>query len=230
MKIGGLQKLSLIDYPGHVGAVLFTQGCNFRCPYCHNPELVDPARFQEPLHKSAVFAFLEKRRGLLDAVTVTGGEPTLHGDLPDFLQSIKNMGFLVKLDTNGSNPSMLETCMEGGLVDYVAMDIKSPMGKYSLCAGVNADTTEILKTIRMIKASQVAHEFRTTLVSPLLTEEDVVSIGSVVGERQKYCLQKYVSGDTLEADFKEGKFFTEDVLKRISAELLEKYLINGEIR
>ncbi|MCX5829703.1 MAG: anaerobic ribonucleoside-triphosphate reductase activating protein, partial [Deltaproteobacteria bacterium] len=122
MKIGGLQKVSLIDYPGKVGAVVFTQGCNFRCPYCHNPELVNPTLFREPIPEEDILAFLKTRRGKLDAVTVTGGEPTLQEGLSSFLQQIKDLGFLVKIDTNGSLPAMIGILLEKGLVDYFAMD------------------------------------------------------------------------------------------------------------
>lgn len=135
MQIGGLQKFSLLDYPGKISAVVFTQGCNFRCPYCHNPELVDPARYQECLPEEEIFSFLETRRGKLEAVTVTGGEPTLQKSLAPFLRRIKDMGFLVKLDTNGSRPDVLEELLRQKLIDYIAMDIKAPLEKYEAVTG-----------------------------------------------------------------------------------------------
>jgi pyruvate formate lyase activating enzyme len=135
MKIGGLQKFSLLDYPGKISAVVFTQGCNFRCPYCHNPELVDPERFQECIPEDEIFAFLETRRGKLEAVTVTGGEPTIQNGLSSFVRRIKDMGFMVKLDTNGSRPEVLEELIRHKLIDYIAMDIKAPLEKYEAVTG-----------------------------------------------------------------------------------------------
>ena len=130
MKIGGLQKVSLIDYPRRISAVIFTQGCNFRCPYCHNPELVDPTRYGETLSEKEVLAYLEARRGKLDAVTLSGGEPTLQPDLLSFAGRIREQGYLIKVDTNGSRPDVLEKLLDAGLVDYLAMDIKGPPAKY----------------------------------------------------------------------------------------------------
>ncbi|OQX50761.1 MAG: anaerobic ribonucleoside-triphosphate reductase activating protein [Candidatus Cloacimonas sp. 4484_209] len=130
MKIGGFQKVSLIDYPGKICAIVFTRGCNFRCPYCHNPELVLPENYSPLIPEEEIFSFLEKRRGKLDAVEITGGEPTLQEDLTEFIRKIKEMGFLVKLDTNGSFPSVLEKVIYSGLVDYIAMDVKAPLEKY----------------------------------------------------------------------------------------------------
>src|SRR6056297_2585563 len=128
MIIGALQKTSLIDYPGEISAVIFTRGCNFRCPYCHNPELVDKKRYTTALEINEVLTFLENRKGLLDGVVITGGEPTIYGDLPEFLLKIKQMGYLVKLDTNGTNPAMMRRVIDLNLVDYIAMDYKAPLG------------------------------------------------------------------------------------------------------
>ena len=141
MKIGGLQKFSFIDYPNKTSAIIFTQGCNFRCAYCHNPELVYPEKYQVPISEEQVFAFLESRKNQLDAVVITGGEPTLQPDLIEFIKKVKAMGFLVKLDSNGSNPQVLEQVINQKLVDFIAMDIKAPFDKYDLvcCVPVNID-------------------------------------------------------------------------------------------
>jgi pyruvate formate lyase activating enzyme len=175
MRIGGLQKFSLIDYPGRISAIVFTQGCNFRCPYCHNPELVDPVQYGPVLPEEEVISFLEKRRGKLDAVTMTGGEPTLQPDLDRFLQEIKKMGYLIKLDTNGSMPDTLERLIHAGLVDYLAMDVKGPLKKYGQIAGTEVQTRKIRKSIALIANSGIDHEFRTTVVRSQLDNEDLIA-------------------------------------------------------
>jgi len=154
MKIGGLQKISFIDYPGSIGAVVFVQGCNFRCPYCHNPELVDPERYGPLLNEGEVLAFLEKRRGKLDAVTLTGGEPTLQPDLVGFLRKVREMGYRIKLDTNGSQPEVLAALIREKLVDYLAMDIKGPREKYARIARVEVDLAAIGRSVELITESR----------------------------------------------------------------------------
>lgn len=173
MKIGGLVKFSLIDYPGHVAAVLFTQGCNFRCPYCHNPELVYPEQYGALVPQEEIKTFLSKRCGQLDGVVITGGEPTLHADLPEFIADIRSYGYKIKLDTNGSNPEMLKKLLADKLVDFVAMDIKAPMSKYSRVAGVPTDTSAIRESIATLKSCGVPHEFRITMDTSLLTAGDL---------------------------------------------------------
>ena len=130
MNIAGWQKVSLIDYPEKICSILFTQGCNFRCPYCHNPELVEPALFREPLSEKEIFAFLEKRKGKIDAVSITGGEPTIQPDLVEFILPMKDIGYLIKLDTNGSRPDVLGKLISEKLLDYIAMDVKAPLNRY----------------------------------------------------------------------------------------------------
>ncbi|MEI7671637.1 MAG: anaerobic ribonucleoside-triphosphate reductase activating protein, partial [Deltaproteobacteria bacterium] len=174
MKIGGLQKFSLIDYPGRISAIVFTQGCNFRCPYCHNPELVDPEQYGPLILEEEVLSFLEKRRGKLEAVTVTGGEPTLQADLEEFLQQIKAMGYLAKVDTNGSNPEMLERLIRGQLVDYLALDVKGPLRKYGQIVNARVETAMIRRSIELITASEIQHEFRTTVVRSQLDKDDLI--------------------------------------------------------
>jgi pyruvate formate lyase activating enzyme len=200
MKIGGLQKISLIDYPGRISAIVFTQGCNFRCPYCHNPELVDPAQYGPILSEEEVISFLEKRRGKLDAVTVTGGEPTLQPDLDRFLQEIKGMGYLTKIDTNGSNPDVLERLIRGRLVDYLAMDVKGPLKKYERIANVKVKTAKIRKSIELITASGIEHEFRTTVVRSQLDNEDLIATAELL-KKGLYVLQSFVPAKSLDHEF-----------------------------
>ena len=191
MKIGGLIKFTLIDYPGHVAAVVFTQGCNFRCRYCHNPELVYPHLLQESMPKDDVLSFLRKRKGTLEGVVITGGEPTLHLGLIDFMAEIKALGYKIKLDTNGTKPKVLQEAIERQLVDFVAMDLKAPLEKYSLITGVEFDPKIIQKSMDMIVASGLPYEFRTTYDKEVLTDEDIQAISdSVQGKnyRVQECL------------------------------------------
>jgi pyruvate formate lyase activating enzyme len=201
MKIGGLQKISLIDYPGKICAIIFTQGCNFRCPYCHNPELVDPQRYGPVFSEGEVLAFLEKRRGRLEAVSVTGGEPTLQPDLEDFLQTVKKLGYLIKLDTNGSSPEVIGNLIRKRLVDFWAMDVKGPLGKYRQLAGLAVDPTDIQKSIALIVAAGTEHEFRTTVVRSLLDHDDLAAVARLVQGAKSYVLQGFVPVKTLSDDF-----------------------------
>ena len=201
IKIGGLQKFSLIDYPGRICAVVFTQGCNFRCPYCHNPELVDPQRYGPVFSEEEVFSFLEKRRGKLEAVSVTGGEPTLQPDLEDFLQKVKDFGYLVKLDTNGSSPAAIEKLIKRQLVDFWAMDVKGPLDKYRRIAGVDIDPGDIRRSISLIIAAGSEHEFRTTVVSSLLDHNDLARVVKLIKGAKYYALQGFVPVKTLSSDF-----------------------------
>ncbi|HOF06221.1 MAG TPA: anaerobic ribonucleoside-triphosphate reductase activating protein [Syntrophales bacterium] len=199
MKIGGFQKFSLIDYPGMISAVVFTQGCNFRCPYCHNPELVDPRRFGATIPAGDILEFLAGRRGKLDAVVVTGGEPTMQGDLFEFMKDIKAMGFLVKLDTNGSAPVVLARLLAAGLVDYVAMDLKGPLDRYPAIVRTDVKTDDIERSVSLITGSGIGHEFRTTLVPSLLTAGDVLAMADLVKAAPKYVLQRFIPGKMLDS-------------------------------
>lgn len=191
MRIGGFQKFSLIDYPGKICAIIFTQGCNFRCPYCHNPELVLPEKFTELIPEEQVFSFLESRRGKLEAVEFTGGEPTLQPDLIDVIQKIKKMGFLVKLDSNGSNPDILQKIADLDIVDYFAMDIKAPLEKYQEITRSDIGSEKIAQSVKIIMNSGKAYEFRTTVVKPLLVKEDFDKIGKLIQGAEFYVFQKF---------------------------------------
>lgn len=230
MIIGGLQKFSLIDYPGKISAILFTRGCNFRCPYCHNPELVDPQRYAEPWQEEEFWAFLQSRTQKLDAVVVTGGEPTLQEDLQPFLEKIRKMGFLIKLDTNGSNPDVLKDLLSANLVDYIAMDIKAPLEKYSEVTKVPVDKTDIEESIALIKQSTVDHEFRTTIARNILSREDIVNIAKMLQGEKLYILQRCVPTKILDPLFlAQFEPYTHEELEQI-ANLTENYVLQCLVR
>ena len=190
MRIGGLLKFSLIDFPGRVSAVIFTQGCNYRCPFCHNPELVLPDLFAATFAVEEVLSFLEKRKGQLQGVVITGGEPTLHDDLPDLLRRIRAMGYLIKLDTNGSRPDMLRRVIDEGLVDHIAMDIKASINNYCKATGVAVDIEMLKLSVAAIKASGVAHEFRTTALRELFKGEDIAAVREWIGVGAPYQVRR----------------------------------------
>ena len=229
MKIGGLQKVTLIDYPGNVGATVFTQGCNFRCPYCHNPELVDPGQYGPLIPEEEVFSFLDKRRGKLDAVTITGGEPTIQKDLGRFLETLKGMGYLVKVDTNGSNPDVLDILINRSLVDYLAMDIKGPLKKYAAITSVNIDTSMIRRSIELITSSGIEHEFRTTVVRSQLAPQDLKSVAKLIAKARLYVLQPFVPTKTLDGSFLSAISYSPSELSTIRKNL-EKDIIRVVIR
>lgn len=229
MRIGGFQRVSLIDYPGEIGAVVFCQGCNFRCPYCHNPELVDPDRFSIPIPEERIFSFLSRRVGKLDAVTVTGGEPTLQEDLFSFLSWLKGKGYLVKLDTNGSRPAVLERLIAGKKVDYLAMDLKGPLEKYREITGVSAFPEGVADSIRLIMASGLKYEFRTTVVDPLLTEADLRAMRGLISGARRYVLQPYVASKALDSSFLNAVSLPRKSLEKIRSEL-EKEIASVSLR
>ena len=210
MKIGGLQKFSLIDYPGEICAIIFTQGCNFRCPYCHNPELSNPDLYEECIPEEKIFAFLEKRKGKLDAVSITGGEPTLQPDLIDFIRKIKDRGYLIKIDTNGTRPEVLKTLIEDKLIDYIAMDVKAPLEKYRKITRSKINTELIGKSIKIIKKSNIQHEFRTTVVKSQLKEDDLIAISRLVKNARLYVLQKFTPSKTMDPKFLNKKTYSDD--------------------
>ncbi len=222
MRIGGFQRASLIDYPGEIGAVVFCQGCNFRCPYCHNPELVDPGRFSAAIPEDQIFSFLARRVGKLDAVTVTGGEPTLQDDLFSFLSWLKDKGYLVKLDTNGSMPSVLERLIAGKKVDYLAMDLKGPLEKYPEITGVSGFSGAVADSICLIMASGLKYEFRTTVVDALLSEADLLAMGGLISKARRYVLQPYVASKVLDPAMLNAKSLPLKSLEKIRSELERK--------
>ncbi len=191
MRIGGLLKWSLIDYPGKVAAVVFTQGCPFRCPYCHNPELVIPAAYEAPLDAAEVMRFLDRRRGRLEGVVVTGGEPTVQPGLAAFLERIRALGYPVKLDTNGCRPEVLRALIARRLVQFIAMDVKAPWDIYPRLSGVPTDTSALRESVGIIAASGLPHQFRTTVVKAFLTPDDVAAVRRSLPEGSPYILQAF---------------------------------------
>lgn len=205
MKISGLQKLTLLDYPGRVACTVFLGGCNFRCPFCHNSELLG-ADAEEFMKAEELLAFLKSRVGILEGVCITGGEPTLQKDLPELLRAIKEMGYAVKLDTNGYRPDVLKALVEEGLVDYVAMDVKNSPERYAITCGIESDgfdLSRIEESMRFLMEGAVDYEFRTTVVKPLHDEETIGSLGDwllnlAAGRRAKALyLQPFVDRDTV---------------------------------
>lgn len=204
MLLMGLQKLTLLDFPGKMACTVFTGGCNFRCPFCHNASLVvgNIAALPQMTEKE-FFAFLEKRKGVLEGVCVTGGEPTLQPDLIPFLKSIKKLGFCVKLDTNGARPDVLKKAVYEGAADYVAMDIKNSKDEYAKTVGIAGfDITPVLQSVDFLKSGAVPFEFRTTVVKGLHTPQSIVKLGEWIGDVPNYFMQSFVdSGDVIEKGF-----------------------------
>jgi len=229
VEIKGMQKTSLIDWPDRVSCVVFLAGCNFRCPYCQNRSLVEGHESLPTLPEDGLFAFLEKRKNVLDGVVVTGGEPTLWNDLPDFIARIKRMGLAVKLDTNGSNPEMLEMLLRRKLVDYVAMDVKAPFAKYASATNAKPDTGKVRRSVRAIRESGVDYEFRTTVTPRLHTEDDVMAMGNELSGSKKYVLQQFRPLSTLDPSYKDEKPYTAEKMKAM-AKRLERHFGTVEVR
>ncbi|MGO9307415.1 MAG: anaerobic ribonucleoside-triphosphate reductase activating protein [Spirochaetia bacterium] len=229
MVIGGLQRFSLSDFPGMISAIVFTRGCSFRCAYCHNPELVDPSRYAEEFPLNEVRDFLRSRRGWLQGVVVSGGEPTLHADLPEFLRELKHMDFAVKLDTNGTKPLMIQRLVAERLVDFIAMDIKAPLASYEHRVNAAVDTSAILRSIELIIASGLPHEFRTTCLDTLPSTDDFLSIAQLVKGCDQYVLQPFRGGKVLDPSMAAGQPPDESRLARI-AETLSAAGIAAKVR
>ena len=228
--IGGLKKTSLLDFPNKISAIVFTQGCNFNCGYCHNPSLLSFKSKNDIYTTDVFFDFLNKRKGKLDGVVITGGEPTLQKDLKPFIQKIKEEGFLVKLDTNGTNPNMLADLIKEGLLDYIAMDIKAPAEKYSFVINSKINTELIKQSIEIIMNSEVDYEFRTTVLPSLLSIDDFDGIGRLINGAERYYLQKFVVQSEInnadlsgEANYSDAEF---DKIKQI----LLPYIKNVSVR
>lgn len=201
MIFSGFQKMTLLDFPGRVACTLFTAGCNLRCPFCHNASLV-LQRSAESHTEEDILSYLNKRTGLLDGICITGGEPLMHRDLKDFIKRVKELGFAVKLDTNGCFPDRLKELIDEGLLDYVAMDVKNSMEDYGKVVGIEGfDTAAVEKSINLLLENRVDFEFRTTVVSPLHTPEDIAALTKRIKGTKKYFLQNFVdSGDLLGSD------------------------------
>ncbi|MCL4386865.1 MAG: anaerobic ribonucleoside-triphosphate reductase activating protein [Patescibacteria group bacterium] len=230
MIISGLVKTSLIDYPGKIAAVVFTYGCNFRCRFCHNPDLVTGRQNEQQNYSvEEVLAFLEKRKGILEGVVITGGEPLLHRDLTDFIRKIKELNYAIKLDTNGANPKILKELIDKGLVDYIAMDIKNSPEKYELTAGIRVNLKDIDSSINLIIKSGLSYEFRSTILPKLHSKEDFEKMGQMIKGANKFFVQGFRPGVTLEKSFEKERSLTSKELKEI-AKIFTKYVKKVEIR
>ena len=223
MKIGGVQKVSLVDYPGKTCAAIFTIGCNMRCGYCHNPELVLPERYVDAIPEEEVLAFLATRVGKLQGLTISGGEPTIHEDLPDFIRKVKKMGFLIKLDTNGTNPAMLVELYKEKLLDYVAMDIKYVPERYKEVMARPVDADVIRQSIKLIKESGVDCEFRTTVVKSQISFDDFDEIGRLLQGAPRFALQKFRPARTLNPQFRHETTYSDEEFEQLKIKM-ERYV------
>lgn len=229
MKIAGIQKLSLLDYPDKTCATIFTAGCNFRCPFCHNARLViNPAEAEE-ISEEEILSFLKKRQGLLDGVCITGGEPLLQHGLEDFIKKVRELGFEIKLDTNGYFPDRLAALLASGMIDFVAMDIKNSLSRYAETAGLSSlDTAVIEKSIAIIRESGVPYEFRTTVVRELHTESDILDIATMLKGAKRYALQHFKDSGELIEDGLSG--YSDEEMEAFSNEIkpfFDEVIIKG---
>lgn len=229
MQISGLQKLTLLDYPGTVACTIFTAGCNFRCPFCHNAMLVLPEQIEEAsLSEDEVLKFLKKRQGVLEGVAVTGGEPLLHADMPQLLRKIKDLGYKIKLDTNGSNPKLLREIVGAGLVDRVAMDIKNSPEQYPETVGCRVSMAAVEESKNFLLSGTIDYEFRTTVVKGIHTEESLIEAAKWIAGAKEYYLQQFKdSGNLIKPD--ELTAFDEKEMHAL-ADAVRKYVPAVEVR
>lgn len=227
MQIHGFNKTTLLDFPGHLASTIFTGGCNMRCPYCQNADLVLNPMSQPLISEEVVFDHIKKRKGIIEGVCITGGEPTLQTDLEDFIKRLKELGVMVKLDSNGYRPEVLKRLMENGLLDYVAMDIKSSLDDYHTVAGVKLDTSLIKESIDLLKNGPIDYEFRTTVVKELHSKETFEKIGELLSGAKQYFLQGYIDSErVIERRFSS---YTKEELETFVA-ILKKTIKNVSIR
>ncbi len=231
MLIGGLQRSTLVDYPGKVAATIFTLGCNYHCPFCQNPELVDPEKIkkQPQIKTEAFFNFLESRKGLLDGVCLTGGEPLIQPDILDFIKRIKKQGFLVKLDTNGSQPAKFKKLFQKNILDFVAMDIKSSQENYSKAAGTKVNLKDIQQSIDLIQQSGVDYEFRTTIAPSIINKKEIEKISQWIKGAKKFALQQFRIEKTLDKSWQKIKPYPDEELKEMF-KIAQPYFDKVELR
>ncbi len=229
MQFSGFQKLTLLDYPEKTACTLFTAGCNFRCPFCHNAALVTHIDNSNYFTEEYVLDYLKKRKGILDGVCITGGEPLMHKDLPEFIKKVKELGYLVKLDTNGSYPERLERLIDSGLIDYVAMDIKNSKEKYPLTAECsNDDLHNVEKSVEILKQGKIDYEFRTTVVKEYHEVDDIKKIAEWIKGAPKYFLQNFIdSGDIIKNNLSAHSRETLDLMRSAAQDIIPKIEIRG---
>ncbi len=230
MKISGIQKLTLLDYPGKLAATIFTHGCDFRCPFCHNPELVtEDFDKKTALSESDILEFLKTRNGKLDALVITGGEPLIQSDIADFIKKVKKLGFLVKVDTNGSFPNALEKLIAEEIVDFWAMDVKASEKNYENAAGTKVDYQKIKRSIKLIVDSGADYEFRTTVVKGIHTSKDIEEIGSILKGTKSFAIQNFNPGKTLDPGFDKENSFSDPTLKDFK-KIMQTYVQEVTVR
>ncbi len=227
--IKGLQRVSIIDFPKRICSVIFTGGCNFRCPYCHNPELVVDWEKLPTISEEEILTFLSERRGLIDGVCITGGEPTLHNALPHFIEKVVSSGFRVKLDTNGSIPQMIEELLQKKLIDYIAMDVKAIPEKYDIASGVSVNISDIEKSIRIIMEGKIEYEFRSTVFPDFISSEDGERLGKWLKGTKRFVLQRPRKLKMLLEVFKDRPTYAETELSKLRT-VLSNYIDEVVIR
>jgi pyruvate formate lyase activating enzyme len=227
MRIKGVLQLSLIDYPGELCSVIFVSGCNFRCPYCQNPDLVVDSKELPEVPEEEVLSFLASRKGKIDGVCITGGEPTIYKGLPEFCSRIRSLGLLVKVDTNGSEPGMLQKLIDKNLVDFVAMDLKAPLARYQEAAGVDADTDRILESIGILRSSSIKHEFRVTAVPGIVDRDNIIEIAKLV-PGSSFAIQHFVNRKTLDPKYQLVEPYSEPELKGLKSAVSD--IVRCEVR
>jgi pyruvate formate lyase activating enzyme len=230
MILAGFQKTSLVDWPGEICATVFVAGCNFRCPFCHNPELVEPLLISElePLKQDDIITELHKRKALIDGVCITGGEPLLFPEIEEFIKRLKDMGLKVKVDTNGTNPKLLQKLIDASLVDYVAMDIKAPLSKYPMATCSKIDPELVETSADLLMDSDVEYEFRTTVMPGLLDIDDIEKIGEWLDGARAYYLQQFTfDRKMLDESYEEVKPYTPGQLKEMLKKVEHHYTLTG---
>ena len=229
MQFSGFQKLTLLDYPEKTACTLFTAGCNFRCPFCHNAGLVTHIDNSNFFTEEYVLDYLKKRTGILDGICITGGEPLMHKELPEFIKKVKDLGYLVKLDTNGSYPDRLVALIDSGLIDYVAMDIKNTQEKYNETAECSIeDLRSVIKSVEILKQNKIDYEFRTTVVKEYHEVEDVKKIAEWIAPASKYFLQNFIdSGDIIKNNLSAHSRETLDLMRLAAQDIIPKVEIRG---
>jgi len=229
MNIAGFQKLTLLDFPGKTAATLFTPGCNFRCPFCHNASLVIRTDETEHFTEEEVLSYLKKRKGVLDGICITGGEPLLQKDIAEFMARVKELGYEIKLDTNGSFPEKLRALVESGCVDYVAMDIKNSKERYAETVGIDGfDTDKVSESVSYLLSGAVDYEFRTTVVRELHSEEDIEKLAGWIAGAKRYFLQNFVdSGDLIAGDLSAVSAETLDSMRKTAERYIDIVGVRG---
>lgn len=229
LPIKGFQKTSMIDYPGKMASIIFLADCNFRCPYCQNPDLILNPKKIADIPEEEIFDYMKSKKKWVDGVCITGGEPTVHRELPDFCKRLKEEGFLVKLDTNGSNPEMIQNLLKMGVIDFIAMDIKGPLERYSEIAKIPVNKENIQRSIDLIRGSGLDYEFRTTIMPKLLKEKDILSIGEWLRGSKKFVLQQFRAMLTLDKSFEKEPSYSEERMKDFGR-MLEPCFETVEVR